>query len=968
MNDDFVLDGQNEETSGSVVSTMAANDALAKSGVSSTSSFMSEQIKSMLSAPDFRHSNPFMSESEIQRRSGERWILPEDYEEAKGTEYKQDEKSSAWTNAKNAAKRFAMDLFMWGNKAQIGAGQLLAKATGNKIGWEMQQRAYDCLDGRMAEMERTYERPEDLESFTGDATAGAMSMLEMYGASMATMGIAPLVQMGVDAFGGGTYNNMRKYAKEHGGSIEGYEGNWLDIGIDLTNATAQVGLEKLGFGSKRWAKGLEKPLEKVGVKRWAVELAKRISKEVPENALQEGLQGLAEDVSEWVKGNEEAPSNWRGYGRAALLGGLGGGIFGAINTNARLKMDKSISDFVVATRLNKNPGANIAQVKKEADAFAKKFNDDVEDGLVKDTWDELSKRLDANNDRGVVRDNLVEQFTNARVAALGLESAEELDAEDLADIQDAATVATGEAFRESFAFGVPIESTPTARLVAEGKDLTIRDLTPDEKGFAEKMPVDIEADRAKLAEQMAKGRDLAESRRVARERRAIEESAPTAETQAQLAELTAIREDERLPEIQTRAEEIKAAPQTEADVYDFQQKLADIAKGVVRDTGRGAYDPRYQRIILNKDSDISTILHELSHMWLNNYFKAYRNPKAPDVFKKMWKPVEKALNLREYDRYLDKRSSENFARSFEKWVMDGGKGASAEMTPVYERLSKRIADIYDGLATRYFDKVAELSPAVQNWFAKNEKIADSVMMQVPKKDKETGKETIEEKRVQYRDREKERKNAQKVAKTADKWERVGAQLQSALDKIQPNLSESGKMREHDTSRGIRDRLSAQGILDGYKNMYETESSMEVAEKVRDYVTMNPDEAFEVAMGRKNAPGDLPATMVYTAVANKLDVDGDVAKLWELQQSPIVEYRSELARELQRGRNFFQDGNGRPDIPRIVKYLNKAYENKMTDADKALLEKEVNTINDLIAKADLNFEDAWNNILSDIECK
>lgn len=952
MNDDFVLDGQNEETSGSVVSTMAANDALAKSGVSSTSSFMSEQIKSMLSAPDFRHSNPFMSESEIQRRSGERWILPEDYEEAKGTEYKQDEKSSAWTNAKNAAKRFAMDLFTLGNKAQIGAGQLLAKASGNKIGLEMQQRAYDCLDGRMAEMERTYERPEDLESFTGDATAGAMSMLEMYGASMATMGIAPLVQMGVDAFGGGTYNNMRKYAKEHGGSIEGYEGNWLDIGIDLANATAQVAEEKLGFGSSRWAKGL----------------AGRWFKEAGLNAVQEWAQGYTGDLAEYLKGNEEAPSNWRGYNRAALLGALGGGIFGAIQTNARLKADKEISDIAVATRLAKNPGANIAQVKKEADAFAKKFNDDVEDGLVKDTWDELSKRLDANNDRGVVRDNLVEQFTNARVAALGLESAEELDADDLADIQDAATVATGEAFRESFAFGVPIESTPTARLVAEGKDLTIRDLTPDEKGFAEKMPVDIEADRAKLAEQMAKGRDLAESRRVARERRVIEESAPTAETQAQLAELAAIREDERLPEIQTRAEEIKAAPQTEADVYDFQQKLTDIAKGVVRDTGRGAYDPRYQRIILNKDSDISTILHELSHMWLNNYFKAYRNPKAPDVFKKMWKPVEKALNLREYDRYLDKRSSENFARSFEKWVMDGGKGASAEMTPVYERLSKRIADIYDGLATRYFDKVAELSPAVQNWFAKNEKIADSVMMQVPKKDKETGKETIEEKRVQYRDREKERKNVQKVAKTADKWEKVGAQLQSALDKIQPNLSESGKMREHDTSRGIRDRLSAQGILDGYKNMYETESSMEVAEKVRDYVTMNPDEAFEVAMGRKNAPGDLPATMVYTAVANKLDVDGDVAKLWELQQSPIVEYRSELARELQRGRNFFQDGNGRPDIPRIVKYLNKAYENKMTDADKVLLEKEVNSINDLIAKADLNFEDAWNKILSEVECK
>ena len=41
MKDDFVLDGQNQEVESTVVSTMAPNDALAESGVSDTSNFMS---------------------------------------------------------------------------------------------------------------------------------------------------------------------------------------------------------------------------------------------------------------------------------------------------------------------------------------------------------------------------------------------------------------------------------------------------------------------------------------------------------------------------------------------------------------------------------------------------------------------------------------------------------------------------------------------------------------------------------------------------------------------------------------------------------------------------------------------------------------------------------------------------------------------------------------------------------------
>lgn len=961
MNDDFVLNGQHEQAETQSFVTPSGNIALQESGVSNTSSFLSEQIRSMLTAPDFRQQMPYLSEKDIQKRSAERWINPLDFESAKGTVYEESETSDSWTIAKDAAKRFWMQLSMDGDYAEIAAGNLAALSTGDKLGVEMQKRAYDTLDSKMAKLERTYTRASDLETFTADATGGVFSMLEMFASGIMTGGIAPMIQMGVESAGKGTYNNMRKYAQEHGDSIEGYEGNWIDTGIDLVNASAQAYIEKLGFGSSRWLKG--------AVGKWIGPVFKIGIKEAGKGALQEAAQQASDNLAEYLKGNSEDAINWRETLRAGIIGGfLQGALGAAVQGNARLKADKQLTNIIATARMAQNPKADLVSTLKESRKAAEKFNDEIEEGAIKGTWDELSKRIDTNNDKGVVRDNLVKEFTKARKAALGLDPDEDLDADEIADIQDAATVASAEAVRQAWTLGVAIEDTPTARLTAEGKDLVVRDLSPEEKGALEKRGVDIKADEQKLAELMATGRERAEARRTtqataqAEQEAVMTEQAIPGETEQAIA-----RQEEKYNQVQQRLADIEAQVEEAG-----QQSLKAIETGDLENEKRGKYNPVYQRIILKPDSDVSTILHELSHMWLNNYFKAYRSVETPDSFKKMWKPVEKALGLREFDRYLDKQASEKFARSFEKWVMDGGKGAEENLQPVYERLSKRIADVYDDLATRYFDMVDNLKPEIQNWFAKNEAIADSFVVSTPKKDEETDETVIQQERKPYRNRAEERKQAIKKAKRdakiGDELEKAGAEIQDELNKVYPNLEPSGKTVEHETSKGIRDRLSAKGIVDGYKNMYEQEATMELAEKVRDYVAMAPDEAFEVAMGRKNAPQDLPNTMVYTAVANYLDAEGDVAKLWELQQSPIVEYRSEIARELQRGRDFFHDGNGRPDIPRIVKYLNKAYEKKLSDADKNKISSEAQTINDLIVKADLNYEDAWNNILKDVECK
>jgi hypothetical protein len=1140
--DGVYVDGQGVQVPSAPVSLVGANDEMQKIGVSDTSGFASTKIKNMLSDPGFRSGDAFVTEEEINKRANVAWspMLAR-----QGGTYEEDFTSSTGQIIKDEVVKFGMNLQTLGDKAQIGLGGLASLATGGAIGNEMRDRAYDSLESATRRMNLENTHAADAETLTAQVTQGAASMLEMIATGLMTGGTAPLAQMGVEAFGDGTYNNMIKYANEHGGSIDGYEGNWLETGIDLANAAVQVGIERyLGVG-KNYLKGT----------------GGHFLKEMVEGFAQESSQDFLTDLSEYLKGNQGAPTNWEQYLVSGVIGGLLQGSLGAATYKyARTQADNEMSDLIFKATKARHPEKDDAELYKESRAQAKSFNDDIEMGVVQNTWDELANRIDANNDRGKIRDNLVTEFTKARVAALGLKSAEELDADDLADIQDAATVAAGEAFRESFIEGVPIEQTLTARLTADGKDLIVRDLKPEERGVAEKSRIDLDTEAGRLAEQMAAGRERAEQRRRATEEKirqarldadlaaradnlaeleswaaeqvrlgetigAKREKAQTTFSKKEIdrwlkqsssSEQSRKREDAKTKQVSQRmlelgkkkrtdgytvkqiesnirsakdselqdfvrrvygyntrrfargvlvdlalkqknqwtyikrekrdslkigeqlgrmrqetieremdqqdqwlanysgvplsvisnmtdaeykefsekmiaryaAEEEAKEPQyTEEDLatFDdipFQQKLDAIARGVIEDSGRGAYDMRYQRIILNKDSDVSTILHELSHMWLNNWFKAYRSENAPESFRKWWRPVERALGIRESDRFLDQDASEKFARSFEKWVLDGGKGAESSLTPVFERLSKRLADIYDDLATRYFDMVGDLKPEVQSWFAKNEVLADSMVVDVPERNEETGEETVEKVSVQYRDRAAERENAQKMAREEEVAQRVvdreadeinniventaSTPLAADSDEVAQSPYTADGRKEQRTSKRIVESAKAEGVLLESRK-YDPLMSKRAAEDAVVFATADLDSAFEVAMGRKNAPGDVPRIAVFFAVQNKLMLNPveNAARLQELAlNSPVIEELSRAGQQLRMAGVALSK-----DSPmRILRDLSKMYDENLTDAERASITENINKINDYIARADLNTEDVWNKILSDMECK
>lgn len=1180
-NDGLLLDGQMAQENVVPVETAGANDTLQKVGMSDTSGYMSSKIKNMINAPDFRVADGFVSTDGVQKAMRVAWIP-----ELKGvySSGERDLQSDNLTIIKDTAKQFWMGLSLLDDKAQIALGNIASTLTGNTIGSEMRDRAYEAIDAAMSRISMQNTRVADVESLVATATNGALSMIELMGLSVATMGIAPMVELGVEAFGTGAYNNMIAYANEHGGSIDGYEGSLSDLAIDTLNAAAQVYIErKLGFGRKelfnrfggRWAKNA---------------VADAVAKEAVSGFVQESTQEFATDLSEYFKGNADGLSSWKDYMVAGAVGGLLQGIVGgAIHANGRIKADRALEEIYIQTQRATHPEKKEEDIVKEARSVAKQFNDDVERQLAQGTWGEFAARLDTNNDRGIVRDNLVKEFTKARVAALGLQSESELDPDDIADIQDATTIAAAEAVREAWARGISIFDTMTARLVADGNKLVVRDLKPEERGVAEKAAGQLEtisikqektteeqpvsparadsvrpqepisaiasdvieespetqkakriSDKVKQVKERKKEtnktttkkktdadrlvfegseydlsqitrEDLirSENEKIAKYIKQKESERPkdnfeswAGKTNIEIADAaiknnilptyeklkSLVNEDgvivdssenseianeiikgidwkntleillskydildqdlenwlvenfdnviesfdesdmsknpflgyldllerefsksdynKETQELMNKYEDdndavglllvpksldklidnvfqnIALQYQEETDAFlqlkdnFYKQKpeqilllqpsLNDIASGKVRKTGRGAYDPRYQRIILNKDSDISTILHELSHMWLNNWFKAYRSENAPESFKKWWKPVEKALGIRESDRFLNKDTSEKFARGFEKWVMDGGKGGADSLQPVYDRLSKRLADIYDDLATRYFDMVADLKPEVNAWFAQNEYVADSMVVDVVD---EEGVPTGETTRMEpTRNRAEERSQAIKDAEINAK---IDEDLDGAADVMGDAIygkATSGEEMESKISRDLTQEASAKGVHDDLRVMYDRSASKELADRALEFALLDFENAYQVAMGYKNVPDGLTLPSVFTAVRHvaKTREDGGVY-LTALKNSPALQIGTKAGQALTQFKDYF-GGSGVADVPRILKELDSLYAKNITKSDQDYIKQNVGTINDLIAKHDLDYDKTWESILNYMECK
>jgi hypothetical protein len=113
---------------------------------------------------------------------------------------------------------------------------------------------------------------------------------------------------------------------------------------------------------------------------------------------------------------------------------------------------------------------------------------------------------------------------------------------------------------------------------------------------------------------------------------------------------------------------------------------------------RASYDTETGTVILRKDADLSSFLHEAGHHFLETHARIAMDPNAPESLRKDVEAIvgdpaawlAKSLNER-------RDTHENFARSFEQYLMEG-KAPAANLRGLFQRFRAWLVQVYRSLA------------------------------------------------------------------------------------------------------------------------------------------------------------------------------------------------------------------------------------------------------------------------------
>lgn len=308
-----------------------------------------------------------------------------------GAEQLLEVKSDAGTIAYDTFRKGVLDLASLPEKAQMSLGNTLAGISGDTLGTEMRDRAYDSLMKTMEDSRFIDSNYGDAESWTARFTGGAMSMGEMLtiGALTGPVGLGAFV--GTLSLSDGALNDMANYYDEHG-NLDGYETDPVNLALDYGNAVFQIGSEMIG-GTGRFLNGR---VLKSGSVMGAV------VKETVSNFIQESLQGLAADATEVLKGNEDVNillENAGGYVKDGIVGGVLGGVTGGTFYRVNKGRGKgSIKEVLRKLYPQKN--------EKELDDGAEQIWAKTEEKGLKTFVPEIVAHTEAVNDKGKIRENI----------------------------------------------------------------------------------------------------------------------------------------------------------------------------------------------------------------------------------------------------------------------------------------------------------------------------------------------------------------------------------------------------------------------------------------------------------------------------------------------------------------------------------------------------------------------------------
>ena len=301
-------------------------------------------------------------------------------------------KSDAGTIAWNTFRKSVLDLNSFGDKAEMALGNTLAGVSGNTIGTEMRDRAADNLMKTMEDSRFIDANYGDADSWTARFVGGAMSMGEMIAIGALTSPVGLGAYVGTLSLSDGALNDAVKYAEEHDGSLEGYKTDSVNLALDYGNAVFQVASE-LMLGTGRLVNG---KFLKAG------KTASAIAKETLDNFIQESTQGLASDITEVLKGNQDIEvlkENAAGYIKDGVVAGVLGGFIGG--SAYKLNKNRALTNL---DKINKvlHPEMNEKEVRGVSESVFEK----TEQQMNKSFAPELVAHAEAINDKGKIRENV----------------------------------------------------------------------------------------------------------------------------------------------------------------------------------------------------------------------------------------------------------------------------------------------------------------------------------------------------------------------------------------------------------------------------------------------------------------------------------------------------------------------------------------------------------------------------------
>ena len=474
----------------------------------------------------------------------------------------------------------------------LSGGNTINYFTGNNIGDEWRDMGYEAMLNRKELMEINEESVGGVRNWLAKLAGGATSMGQMALEGFATAGVLPMAKMALESYGEGTFNDLKKYADEHEGSLEGYEPKGVDLAINTANGFIQAYIErKWGVASPRFLTGWSRGFWKEGVG----------------GIVQEFSQSEAEELAEVAKGNMEVAElldNVLDNLIDATVAFPLQGALGAISNGQHRKR----ADAIMARARAISRGAK--EPTKEDYDFAKKINDAKERELASALTTEFKSAFDETTGEGKLQKKIAGEIKRAVEAKeLDLDTANETELAQR--IEQIATQETLTAIEDALEKGESVSELALNNIVYKDGAIWLEGLTPEvgdksvsyarvlaerQSGLAE-LQTRIDANTRELQQLKA---DLAEAKAQKQESRAQV-------LQARIDKQNAIAEKNRLQaeklEAQTAKLEKQIAKQTEQVKVAEPIKMAEVkAKKTKPVAERKAL--KQERIIKNKEQEV----------------------------------------------------------------------------------------------------------------------------------------------------------------------------------------------------------------------------------------------------------------------------------------------------------------------------------------------------------------------------